>query len=132
MSFSSRTMRDSDWGLLQNFNASEFRAPERMGFEFMLWLQQLRTLYGKPLRIISSWRSPDQNAAANGATRSTHMRTPCEAVDIVGLSSADRFQLTFLAFALGCRRFGIYENGSLHIDLDPDSPQNVIWVKVTS
>lgn len=132
MSFSSRTMRPEDWAQLRHFRPTErgFRDPARMGFEFMLWLDMLRRRFGAPLSISSTWRAPAHNEAAGGASQSAHLRTPCEAVDIVGLDSAGRFRLVSLAMQMGCRRIGIYENGSVHLDLDPSLPQDVLWVKV--
>lgn len=116
-----------------HFTRAEFRYPDAMDPTFIRWLNKLRKKVGFPLYVVSDYRPPARNAAAGGAKASAHMSKPCVAVDLgrakgVGFTAAQRFALVFAARDLGCRRFGIYENGNVHLDLDPTKPQDVIWV----
>lgn len=123
MTFSTRTMRLQDWAESPYFAPTEFQHPERMGYEFILWLNEVRKVAGVPMRITSSYRTPERNAAVGGARDSSHTDVPCNAVDIGRVpTSADpnwneaRFRIMEAALVLGCRRIGFYPNGSLHLD----------------
>lgn len=72
--------------------------------------------FGRPLVIISGYRSPSYNANVKGAKRSQHMLG--HAVDITGtgLNNSDRLQLIAIASAIGIRGIGVYSGGSLHFD----------------
>jgi uncharacterized protein YcbK (DUF882 family) len=133
MAFSSRTMRPADWDELRYFKASEFKEPAKMGYEFMRWLDRVRGMAGVPVRITSSYRSPEYNRSVGGATDSAHSDVPCNAVDI-GLSrhplgeNFARFRLMAAALSLGCQRIGSYADGSLHFDRSEDKrPAPRIW-----
>lgn len=134
MAFSTRTMQPEDWATLKHFTAAEFNYPDAMGFEFMQWLDKLRTALRFPIKISSDHRPPERNAAAGGKSRSAHLDIPCEAVDIssASLDNAKRFKLVHTAMALGCRRMGLYENGSVHLDRaeGKGKAQDVLWVKL--
>lgn len=57
-----------DWSKYPNFSKREFDCKEtgenRMTVEFMDKLQELRTRYGKPMRITSGYRSPQHSIEA--------------------------------------------------------------------
>ena len=80
-------------------------------------LQALRRDVGKPLVIASAYRSPEHNAAVNGAKDSRHMRGDAFDVVMVGHDPA--------AFAVAAKRagftgFGYYPDATppfLHIDM---------------
>jgi|GEM_PF-5712470 len=130
--FSTRTMQPGDWAAVApEFYAREFNHPDEMGFEFLLWLRDLRRAVGFPLLLSSDHRPPARNETVGGAKLSAHLDTPCDAVDIRQLTAAHRFTLIFEARAMGCRRFGVYGNKSVHIDRAGDPKgQDVIWVTV--
>lgn len=132
MPYSTRAMRDEDWPALSpEFLPTEFRKPDTMGFEFMHWLHQLRKRAGVPMKVTSSSRTPARNAAAGGAADSAHLDLPiCDAVDIKPRNNAERFLIVFAAYELGCRRFGIYANGSIHLDrTEGRRPAPRLWTK---
>lgn len=123
MPFSTRCMRAEDWRLCPHFPPSEFKYPEKLGFEFMLWLEEVRKRAGVPMSVSSSWRSPAYNRGVGGAKDSAHTDVPCDAIDIRMAPRPDdpnwnysRWQIKQSAIALGCRRIGNYANGSLHLD----------------
>lgn len=123
MAFSSRTMKSADWNQVKHFSANEFKNPEKMGYEFVLWLDELREAAGVPMTITSSYRSPEYNAAVGGASDSAHSDVPCNAVDFGMRPRPDdpnwnlsRFKIVQAAMKMGCERIGSYANGSLHVD----------------
>lgn len=138
MGFSSRKMYPTDWDEVRHFRPSEFKNPEEMGYEFILWLDKVRERAAVPMTITSSYRSPEYNRLVGGAADSAHTDKPCEAVDI-GMRprpsdpnwNYSRFRIIFSAYELGCRRFGTYSNGSLHIDRSYSRPDERMWVVVS-
>lgn len=139
MGFSSRAMRAGDWVEIKYFKPTEFKNPERMGYEFMLWLDKLRQRASVPMTITSSYRSPAYNKSVGGASDSAHTDTPCNAVDIGMRPRKDdlnwnytRWQIIMTARDMGCRRIGSYNNGSLHLDRTEDNrPSPRLWRVVT-
>jgi hypothetical protein len=138
MSFSTRTMRPEDWKEVKFFRPSEFKHPEKMGYEFMLWLDGVRERAGVSMAITSSYRSPAYNAQVGGAQDSSHTDVPCNAVDIGKRPTASdrhwnhaRWMIVEAAIAEDCRRIGMYPGGSLHLDRTEDErPSPRLWVAV--
>ena len=135
MSFSSRTMKPEDWAKLEHFNADEFKSPEKMGFEFMLWLDRLREEAAVPMTITSSYSDKKYKKKVGGASDSAHIDVPCNAVDI-GMRprpsdpnwNYTRFRIIRAAILSGCQRIGTYANGSLHLDMTHDErPAERMW-----
>jgi len=135
MTFSSRTMKPVDWAGIRHFKPEEFAAPDKMSYGFMRWLDQLRELAGVPMTITSSYRTPARNREVGGAADSAHVDVPCAAVDIGERPRDDdpnwnfsRFRIVEAALQLGCRRVGMYADGSLHIDRSEDRrPHPRMW-----
>lgn len=138
MSFSSRTMKVADWAKIKHFTPREFKNPEKMGYEFMLWLDEVREEAGVPMDITSSYRSPAYNASVGGADDSAHTDVPCDSID-VGMRprpsdpnwNYSRFQIVSTAIKKGCKRIGTYANGSLHLDkTEHKRPAPRMWLVV--
>lgn len=135
MSFSSRTIQPKDWDAIKHFLPSEFSHPDKLGYEFVLWLDQVRELAGVPMTITSSYRTPEYNKRVGGATDSAHTDVPCNAIDIGERPRADdpnwnrsRYQIVRAALVNGCTRIGTYANGSLHLDRTEDKrPGERMW-----
>ncbi len=140
MSFSTRVMQPEDWKKLKHFQSAEFTQPDKMGFEFLLWLERLRELAGVPMTITSSYRSPEYNRQVGGAPDSAHTDVPCDACDIGERPRPEdpnwnlsRFKIVKAALALGCTRIGTYANGSLHLDrTETKRPGERMWRVVGS
>jgi len=140
MTFSSRCMTSEDWNALKHFRAIEFHDPDKMGFEFIQWLDQLREVANVPMVITSSYRNPIHNRAVGGAVDSAHTDVPCSAVDIGERPRPDdpnwnrtRWAIITAAIKLGCRRIGSYGDGSLHLDRTEDKrPADRMWRVVGS
>lgn len=132
---STRSMTEQDWAQIKYFDKSEFKAPAKMGYEFMLWLDNVRARAGVPIGITSSYRSPEYNKGVGGAKDSAHTDDICNAVDIgKDPTPGDphwnraRFAIVFAAYDLGCRRFGTYPGGSLHLDrTESTRPSHCMW-----
>jgi zinc D-Ala-D-Ala carboxypeptidase len=129
--FSTRTILPHEWTLIKHFKPSEFKEPEKMGFEMMRWLDLVRERAGVPFRITSSYRSPEYNKEVGGAKDSAHTDVPCDAVDIGKPTNEARYKIIRAAMDCGCQRLGLYQNGSIHLDRSEDSrPAPRIWIAV--
>jgi hypothetical protein len=119
-----------DWSKYPNFNKEEFdckaTGTNDMKPEFMQKLQELRTAYGKPMRITSGYRSPLHPIEAR-KTHSNGEHTQGMCADIACASSSERYVLVRLALQCGFTRIGIAKN-FLHLGLGGRGlPNNVIW-----
>jgi zinc D-Ala-D-Ala carboxypeptidase len=80
-------------------------------------LQALRDRLGKPLIVLSAYRSPEHNRAVGGAKASKHMEGI--AFDIA-MANHDPEAFEEAARAVGFQGFGFYpRSGFMHIDLGP-------------
>lgn len=130
------------WEKVFHFSRDEFSSPDAMAPEFVYFLDRVRGRAGVPIRITSTVRSREHNAAVGGALDSSHMDIPCNAADVEPVPTVDdphgntaRWKIVFAAYEEGCKRVGIYSNGSIHLDLTGEShgghrPEPSLWVKV--
>lgn len=89
----------------------------KINTEAMDMLQRLRNRLGKPLIVISAYRSPAHNRAVGGAPASKHMLGT--AFDI-SMANHDTVAFEAAARAVGFLGFGFYpRSGFMHIDLGP-------------
>ena len=131
MPYSTRCIEPHEWALIKHFRPEEFRHPEKVGFEFVRWLDMVRDRAGVPMRITSSYRSPEYNKEVGGAKDSAHTDVPCDAVDIGKPTNEARFRIIKAALEMGCVRIGLYSNGSLHLDRSEGKrPAPRIWCVV--
>lgn len=131
--FSSRTMTNADWIVLPYFKKSEFKHPEKMGYEFMQELVRVRKMAGCPMYPTSDYRDPTYNKKVGGAEDSAHTDIPCDASDFQPRNSVERFAIVRAAILCGFVRIGIYKNGSLHLDRTEDRrPAHVLWTVVSN
>lgn len=103
----------------------------RMVDAFMVRLERLRAIYGKPMPVSSGYRSPAHNAAVS-TTGETGPHTTGRAVDIL-VRGADALELIGLATDLGFTGIGVSQKGPsrfIHLDDLPDAPgqpRPTIW-----
>ena len=89
----------------------------KLNTEAMDKLQSLRDALGKPLIVLSAYRSPEHNKAVGGAPASKHMLG--EAFDI-SMANHDPADFEAAARKAGFLGFGFYpRSGFIHIDLGP-------------
>ncbi len=84
---------------MEYFNEREFRSPDtpttpvELDELFLVLLNRARSIYGRPIRINSGYRTPSHNKAVGGATRSSHLVQPVLAADLQIQSGLERKQL---------------------------------------
>ena len=111
------------------FTYEEFDSPDIQGSGQMMcdtiieMLDQVREEYGKPIRISSGYRTEQANLKAGGVKNSSHLKGL--AVDIKVKNGRERYELLNILTKY-FYRIGIARN-FIHIDIDLDKPQNVIW-----
>ena len=89
----------------------------KINTEAMDKLQSMRNRLGKPMIVLSGYRSPAHNKAVGGAPHSKHMDGT--AFDIA-MSNHDPVAFEAAARAVGFLGFGTYpRSGFMHIDLGP-------------
>lgn len=118
------------------FTYKEFDSPDAPGSgslmneDFLEMIDDVREKFGKPIIINSGYRTEEHNNAVGGSPKtetskgSSHMYGL--AADIKCTNSTDRFHLIYLLQEAGFQRIGVADT-FLHIDLDFDKPQQVMW-----
>ena len=94
-----------------------------MSADFLKKLDEAREYAGIPFAINSAYRSPTHPLSIKNPT-SSHITGL--AVDISVKDSKTRFKILDALIAVGFTRIGI-ANSFIHVDLDFDKSQNVIW-----
>lgn len=113
------------------FKLAEFDSPDAPGSgknmqpAFVDKIDNLRRLYGKPIKINSGFRTFPHNRIVGGVLDSAHLNG--SAVDIPAHTSGDRFKLVRIAFNLGIKRIGIGQT-FIHMDDDTTKPQELLWL----
>jgi zinc D-Ala-D-Ala carboxypeptidase len=114
----------TDWDKYPNFSKSEFdctfTGDNLMQAEFMDKLQELRTLYGKPMVVTSGYRSPKHPIEAHKSQPGMHSTgLACD----IGCNGQDAYTILKIALSLGFTGIGISQKAGLprfiHLDLRP-------------
>lgn len=93
--------------------------------ELVRKLDELRGFYGEPLIIVSGCRCEIHNLLVRGEKSSSHLDG--WAVDLRINGGLERFKLINLILHYNIfQRIGIGKN-FIHLDIDCNKPQNVIW-----
>lgn len=77
-----------------------------------------------PLKITSSFRSPELNRTCGGSPTSSHLKGL--AVDIVCTESSTRYKIINAAISLNFVRIGVYDK-HIHLDIDHSKPV-ALWL----
>lgn len=96
---------------------------ENMNESFLNKLDEAREYAGIPFIINSAYRSPSHPLSIKNPT-SSHIKGL--AVDISAKDSRERFLILDALIAVGFNRIGIADT-FIHVDMDFDKSQNVIW-----
>lgn len=94
-----------------------------MSKEFLFVLDEAREIAGIPFIINSAYRSPEHPLSIKNPS-SSHIKGL--AVDIKATDSVTRFKIVQALIEVGFTRIGIADT-FIHVDLDLDKTQNVIW-----
>lgn len=114
-------MNDAIWKEYPNFSKGEFDCQQtgenQMKHEFMLLLQELRTIYGKSMRISSGFRSPLHSIEIKKDYPGAHSTgLACD----IAVSGEDAHKILKLAFELGFTGIGVNQKGDsrfIHLDI---------------
>ena len=126
-------MTPIDWDKIEYFEPEEFQHPELLRREMIEKLDELRFLVGFPLKITSSYRTPEHNESVGGVKDSAHLVDPVDGkysgIDISTgpIGAAGVFQLVRQCYAVGFSRIGVY-SAHIHLDIEHRLPQQVMWV----
>ena len=112
---------------MKYFTESEFSDFTKMGPKLLSMLDELREAYGHPIKITSSYRSPDHPIEAAKSSPGEHAHGA--AVDIVSDSGGKTFRLVKAAIQVGFQRIGISrKKGFIHLGIGyPGAPDKTIW-----
>jgi hypothetical protein len=94
-----------------------------MSKEFLFVLDEAREIAGIPFIINSAYRSPEHPLSIKNPS-SSHIKGL--AVDIKATDSKTRFKIVQALLKVGFTRIGIADT-FIHVDLDLDKTQKVIW-----
>jgi len=112
------------------FKLKEFDSPDKPGSgsnmskELLHMLDAARKIYGKSMYITSGFRTESHNKKVGGVKSSSHLKGL--ASDIACLESINRFEMLKALLEVGFKRIGIAST-FIHVDIDKDKSQNVIW-----
>lgn len=96
-----------------------------MDTKFLAWIVEARDLAGVPFVITSGIRCKFWNAHEGGSSTSSHLKGL--AADIKCGESPGRYEMLNALLELGFSRIGVRKD-FIHVDLDGDKPNDLIWL----
>ena len=110
---------------MTHFSDDEFTNVENMDPMLGRMLDYMRTKYGSPITITSSYRA---HTGERSSAHEVDARGLWQGVDIRVSTSRSRFGLVGAALKAGFRRIGVY-NRHIHLDIAEEGfAQDVIWL----
>ena len=112
---------------MKYFNESEFSNFEMMDEKLLSMLDNLREAYGYPIKLTSTYRSPDHPIEAKKKAPGEHAYGA--AVDIACVGGEATFKLVRAAIEVGFTRIGVSrKNNFVHVGIGyPDAPPITLW-----
>ena len=112
---------------MKYFNESEFKNFEMMDEKLLSMLDNLRETYGYPIKLTSTYRSPDHPIEAKKKAPGEHAYGA--AVDIACVGGEATFKLVKAAIEVGFTRIGVSrKNNFVHVGVGyPDAPPITLW-----
>ena len=112
---------------MKYFEESEFSEFNKMDPVLLAMLDDLREEYGYPIKLTSTYRSPDHPIEAKKNKPGEH--TYGAAVDIACVGGEATFKLVKAAIEIGFTRIGISrKNNFVHVGIGyPGAPKTTIW-----
>ena len=112
---------------MKHFNKSEFKEFDKMDKALLIMLDNLREAYGYPIKLTSTYRSPEHPIEAKKAKPGEH--TYGAAVDIACVGGEATYKLVKSAIEVGFTRIGISrKNNFVHVGIGYDgAPPITIW-----
>ena len=115
---------------MKYFSYDEFDSPDELGsgkhmdHDLLVMIDRARALYGKPIVVTSGFRTESHNKKVGGVASSSHLKGL--AIDVACVTSKHRFEILTALLEVGFNRIGIADT-FIHIDVDKNKSQNVIW-----
>ena len=112
---------------MKYFEESEFNEFNKMDPKLLEMLDTLRENYGHPIKLTSTYRSPEHPIEARKAKPGEHAHGA--AVDIACIGGEATFKLVKAAIETGFTRIGISrKNNFVHVGIGyPGAPETTIW-----
>lgn len=112
---------------MKYFEESEFSEFDKMDPVLLAMLDDLREEYGYPIKLTSTYRSPDHPIEARKSKPGEHAYGA--AVDIACIGGEATFKLVKAAIAVGFTRIGISrKNNFVHVGVGySGAPETTIW-----
>jgi uncharacterized protein YcbK (DUF882 family) len=112
---------------MKYFNESEFKEFSKMDSNLLEKLDNLREVYGYPIKLTSTYRSPDHPIEAKKSKPGEHAYGA--AVDIACVGGEATFKLVKAAIEVGFTRIGISrKNNFVHVGIGYEgAPPVTIW-----
>ena len=112
---------------MKYFEESEFSEFDKMNPVLLAMLDDLREEYGYPIKLTSTYRSPDHPIEARKSKPGEHAYGA--AVDIACVGGEATFKLVKAAIEVGFTRIGISrKNNFVHVGIGyPEAPETTIW-----
>lgn len=95
--------------------------------ELVAKLDKARDIAGVPFKITSGLRSPSQNELVGGVQDSSHLTGL--AVDLAVKDGVTGGKILLALAQVGFQRFGFYQDGHIHVDIDNIKPSPCYWIK---
>lgn len=112
---------------LKHFSPDEFTEFDKMDKTLLVMLDDLRELLNRPVRITSSYRSPQHPIETKKDKPGEH--THGAAVDISSIGGEQTFETVKAAIEIGFTRIGISRKKNfVHLGIGyPGAPEKSIW-----
>ena len=112
---------------MKYFNESEFSEFDKMDKALLVMLDNLREVYGYPIKLTSTYRSPEHPIEARKTKPGEHAHGT--AVDIACIGGEATFKLVKAAIEVGFTRIGISrKNNFVHVGVGYEgAPPMTIW-----
>jgi uncharacterized protein YcbK (DUF882 family) len=112
---------------MKYFNESEFKEFDKMDRALLIMLDNLREVYGYPIKLTSTYRSPEHPIEARKVKPGEHAYGA--AVDIACVGGEATYKLVKAAIEVGFTRIGISrKNNFVHVGVGYEgAPPITIW-----
>lgn len=119
--------------LSKNFDSNEFMDPSTgecaVKMTLVNALQELRDKIGKPIKILSGFRSSEHNKAIGGLSGSRHLTGQAADIYVPGLSLSDLYEAVKSVSAFEKSGIGLYpKENFIHVDVDRAKPAR--WARI--
>lgn len=103
---------------------------EKVDMKALEMLEQAREYANIPIKITSSYRTPERCIEIGSKPDSAHTEIPCTAFDISACDARERGMIIKALYIAGFDRIGLnLINNHIHVDDSPTKPHNVFFIE---